>query len=361
MKSLLFETKVMVTLPKENEITNDTAIIKDTIYDISIHNSNAINTLYDQSPLDPSKIKTIYFAPNITVSREKAKSFLSTHGIKKVSSPALADAVIVSNNTFWSEVTRRYARLCSIELCRKFLTLVNRYSSEYSNYLDAVEKEYPDAQINISPVYERQLRTSNLLEFEKEHAKHTVVFMIDDTAAFLNPNNDFSKFYSDKSLLSLIGNTVIDSDTEKGIAEMFASSDTSNYTVAMTIMANCNFTQSFPSLVNLLEKYHLQIYNTKYRNSVAFKGLLVWFSHIPLDRLTSANLSRILIKNGAATEANVATIKQRFLNEVHTMNPYFTIDATATEELLNLQPTSVSPIEEPLDYVERLSNGTELL
>lgn len=361
MKTFPFEKKVMVTLPKDNEITNDTTIFKEIFYDTSILYRNAIDSLYDQSPLDPSKIKTIYFAPNITVSREKAKSFLSAHGIKKVSSPTLADAVIVSDLTFWPELNRRYVRLCSIEVCRKFLILVKRYDLAYSNYLDTVEKEYPNAQMNIAAMYERQLKTFNLIEFGKEQIDFTSVCIVDDNAAFLNSNNDFSKFYSDKSLLSLIGDTVIDSDTEKGIAEMFESSDTSNYTVAMTVMANCNFTQSFPSLVNLLEEYRHQIQNTKYRNSVAFKGLLIWFSNMPLDRLTSANLSRILIKNGAATETNIATIKQRFLNEVHVMNPYFTIDATATEELLNLQPNPVSPIEEPLDYVERLSSGTELL
>lgn len=351
----------MVTLPKDNKITNDTTIFKEIFYNTSIMYSNAIDSLYDQSPLDPSKIKTIYFAPNITVSREKAKSFLSAHGIKKVSSPAFADAVIVSNHTFWPELNRRYVRLCSIEVCRKFLILVKRYDLAYSNYLDTVEKEYPNAQMDITDMFERQLKTFNVLEFAREQTENISVFILDDNAAFFNSNNDFSKFYSDKSILSLIGDTVIDSDTEKGIAEMFQSSDTSNYTVAMTVMANCSFTQSFPSLVNLLEKYRHQIQNTKYRNSVAFKGLLIWFSHVPLDRLTSTNLSRILIKNGATTETNIATIKQRFLNEVHTMNPYFTIDATATEELLNLQPNPVSPIEEPLDYVERLSSGTELL
>ena len=356
-----FEKKVMVTLPKDNEITSDTAIFKELFLDSSVTYSDAISKLYDHSPLDPSKIKTIYFAPHITVSREKAKSFLSAHGITKVSSPTLADAVIVSASTFWSELTRKYVRLCSIEACRKFLILVNKYSLEYSRYLDAVEKEYPNAQMNINAMFEKQHKYSNVLEFAKEQTEITSICIIADNPAFLNSDNDFSKFYSDKFILSLIGDTVIDSDTEKGIAEMFQSSDKSNHTVAMTIMANCNFTQSFPSLVNLLEKYHVQIHNTKYRNSVAFKGLLIWFSNMPLDRLTSGNLSRILIKNGAATEVNVAVIKQRFLDEVHAMNPYFTIDATATEELLSLPSKPVSLIEEPLDYVERLSSGTELL
>ena len=87
-------------------------------------------------------------------------------------------------------------------------------------------------------------------------------------------NDGGIKVYDEAALLDKMGEAVIDRDTFEAILQMFESADTSNHTVAMTIMANCNYKKSAVYLAQISRLYGHKVWDHPTRKTVAFKGLI---------------------------------------------------------------------------------------
>jgi hypothetical protein len=103
--------------------------------------------------------------------------------------------------------------------------------------------------------WSRTINQDNL-DLYREYEKHTII----EQSALLEVIN------GDES-------TSIDEDAYQNIRNMFNSSDSDNHTMAMEIMANCNYKGSMLYLLMLFFHCNNQINNSRSKNHVNFKSL----------------------------------------------------------------------------------------
>jgi hypothetical protein len=86
-------------------------------------------------------------------------------------------------------------------------------------------------------------------------------------------------------LLKIINcnSTFIDETKYEELRNMCNSSDNSNMILAMEIMSNCDYDDSYVYLILLLAEYHKKYYTVKERNHVNFKGMLEYLGFKPTD------------------------------------------------------------------------------
>jgi len=74
---------------------------------------------------------------------------------------------------------------------------------------------------------------------------------------------------------------IIDEDYYNQLVTMITSNDTANVTLAMELMANCDYRKSAPYLLSLFYNYSNVFYNSRSKNHVNFKSLLEYWDLRP--------------------------------------------------------------------------------
>jgi hypothetical protein len=104
----------------------------------------------------------------------------------------------------------------------------------------------------------------------------------------LNENEKFNTLKSLKLIHSNIlldkvnkDSIIIDEDYYNQLVTMITSNDTANVTLAMELMANCDYKKSAPYLLSLFYNYSGIFYDSRSKNHVNFKSLLDYWNLRP--------------------------------------------------------------------------------
>jgi hypothetical protein len=252
--------------------------------DSAWQNIRYFKQFYDQhvnKTVDLTGAKTIYISPKCEISREKLKSLLDSIGARVIRDPEKADLIFTNakycydiadiqlyktfgefyhtngEQAFMSPDDAKlfknsfFKKEDNTDLRRSIESISNKYKSVRNSWMSA-----SFADFNFVGTY---------MTIESIESNHILNNLFNDGGI---------KIYDESALLDKMGEAVIDKNTFEAILQMFKSADTSNHTVAMTIMANCNYKKSAVYLAQICRVYGNKIWDHPTRKTVAFKGLI---------------------------------------------------------------------------------------
>ena len=252
--------------------------------DSAWQNIKYFKSFYDEhvnKTVDLTGAKTIYISPKCEISREKLKSLLESTSARVVRDPEKADLIFTNvkycydaadNQTYkifddfdHTNGEQAFMNPDDVKLFRSSFFL-REGDTELKQSLESVNKKY------------KSVRSSWMSASFVDFSFIGTYITIESIEANLILNNLFNnggiKVYDESALLDKMGEATIDKDTFEAILQMFQSADTSNHTVAMTIMANCNYKKSAVYLAQICRLYGHKIWDHPTRKTVAFKGLI---------------------------------------------------------------------------------------
>jgi len=252
--------------------------------DSAWQNIRYFKTLYDEhvnKTVDLTGAKTIYISPKCEISREKLKSLLESTGARVIRDPEKAD-LIFTNVKYCYDVadTVTYKIFDDFDHSNGEQAFMNPddvklFRSSFFKRDD--NRDFTASTESISNKY-KSVRSSwmsaTFVDFN--HIGTYITIESIESNHILNNllNGDNVKIYDESALLDKMGEVAIDRDTFEAILQMFESADTSNHTVAMTIMANCNYKKSAVYLAQICRRFGHKIWDHPTRKTVAFKGLI---------------------------------------------------------------------------------------
>jgi hypothetical protein len=212
----------------------------------------------------PKKDHKVYITDNVDIPKTKFKEFIKTKNVRITSNVEEADVIVINDkfDFILNETNTCYYYKQSTESVLKKLDLSK--FPELENY------EHPF----ILSTYHANDKLGNSGEYFK-------VQIINDTERI-------EKILS-KTLVSSIDimkniqadETVIDKEYFHQLNQMLQSSDTDNHVVAMEIMANSDYEKSYVYLSLLIHLNVDQIYESRTKRHVNFKGLLTYLKLAP--------------------------------------------------------------------------------
>ena len=332
-----------------------------------------------QEGLDLTNVKTIYFTPKVNVPRERVRPFLEDKGIKIIRDQNKADVIITCADFYDANIKHDYVDFVPVHGLKYFLSnfkdTCNAQSilQQVEGYLATEPIKYCllDDRAKLNIIYKdhhknpsrHKMSWGKNYEYAYEsqdfnHAKidRGSVSIIQDTSIYTPPFS--AKAYDQKELLNMLGETVLDKEGYESVRTMFKSHDKTNHLMAMTIMANCNYEQSFMYLALLLEEFGRNVIdNHSYKNTVAFKSLTKWMGYNKY-RFDKDRIFDISIEKGLLTPELLDIIKSEYREGSATFsNHYEVVDIRLTPEA----QAKVDKIFKDKGYDNRLPSGGELL
>ncbi len=144
--------------------------------------------------------------------------------------------------------------------------------------------------------------------------------------------------YSDIDLLELIDNeVVIDREKYEVLYDMLKSNDVSNHTIAVEIMANCNYRLSSVFVLTLIRIFYNQIINTRASRHVNFKALLSYYGIQITSMTTYDSILKVLEKIHMINNETIGYLKPLIKDYLQSINPNTTFrvsDITFSDSIM---------------------------
>ena len=235
---------------------------------------------YVNKTVDLTGVKTIYISPKCEISREKLKSLLESTGIRVTRDPEKADLIFTNVKHCYdladTQVYQTFEQFANPNGNQAFMSPDDVRLFKKSFFNRDGRKELMDSINSINSKYTISKSTWNhptFVDFQFT-GSYITSDSIDTKPILNNLINRTGNIYDESALLDKMGDVVIDKGTYEAILQMFESTDATNHTVAMTIMANCNYKKSAVYLAQICRKYGNKIWDHPTRKTVAFKGLI---------------------------------------------------------------------------------------
>jgi hypothetical protein len=252
--------------------------------DSAWQNIRYFKSFYDEhvnKTVDLTGAKTIYISPKCEISREKLKSLLESTGARVIRDPEKADLIFTSLKYCYESVDtityRCFADFSHPNGDQAFMSPDDAKLFKNSSFKRDYNQDLEDSISNINSKYTARHNTWGNVSFADFSIAGTYMSVesIESNHILNNLFNENNvKVYDESALLDKMGEAAIDKGTYEAILQMFESADTSNHTVAMTIMANCNYKKSAVYLAQICRLYGNKIWDHPTRKTVAFKGLI---------------------------------------------------------------------------------------
>ena len=247
-------------------------------------NIRYFKSFYDEhvnKTVDLTGAKTIYISPKCEVSREKLKSLLDSIGARVVRDPEKADLIFTNSKYCYesadTQIYKVFEEFDHTNGEQAFMSPDDAKLFKNSFFKKDDNTDFRRSIESINKKYKSSRNSWASASFADFNFAGTYITM-ESIEANLILNNLFNdggiKVYDEAALLDKMGEAVIDRDTFEAILQMFESADTSNHTVAMTIMANCNYKKSAVYLAQISRLYGHKVWDHPTRKTVAFKGLI---------------------------------------------------------------------------------------
>lgn len=247
----------------------------------------------------------IAFLPSCTVPRVKLKSFTTDNKIAVTRDFNKADYVFYSENSIAENIESIWAfsvntqsikdlyeslpdKLKKIGFVEVFENLLSQ--AEYTDkvLLDYSARRSMQELCSLIGVDENKFFNAKGLE---GYTKRFNCIKSDLLANFLNSENQNKLVHQDFLLGKLNDQNILTEEVYESIKQLIESKQDSDITVAMEIMANCDFEKSAFYNLMLLKSYYRDVFfYNKARNHVNFKSLLNYYNvgkytHITYDSI----------------------------------------------------------------------------
>lgn len=235
---------------------------------------------YINKNVDLTGVKTIYISPKCEISREKLKSLLESTGTRVVRDPEKADLIFTSLKYCYeiaNTITyKRFDNFIHLNGDQAFMSPDDVKLFKNSLFKRDYNQDLEDSIDKISSKYTARRSWGNTSFADFSMAGTYISVESIEANNILNNlfNENNVKVYDESALLDKMGEAAIDKGTYEAILQMFQSDDATNHTVAMTIMANCNYKKSAVYLAQICRLHGNKIWDHPTRKTVAFKGLI---------------------------------------------------------------------------------------
>lgn len=310
----------------------------------------------------PGMNDKLFFLPGVNIPRVKLKNLTTNYNIKTVRDVADATHIFAGKDTSAKigEVQWHYT-LDTIAL-NNFIQIAKDDidSYDYSKLLLAAadyDKSFIYCNYNTRRVllgYDNVLPCMSDLKFQQnllklEYNSSSRVTTIKSDFETLYDDISQCTLYSENGLLAHVNGddaVIIDETVFDQLKTMLQSSDDDNATLALEIMANCNYSDSLLYLEMLFKECAHQISNCNAKKHVNFKSLLSYLNKN--NRYLDTNLDNIvesLISKKVLSQDKLDVLINRYHEELHHYGStqYFKVKTfTMNTEILELLNSNYS-------------------
>jgi len=302
-------------------LTVDIRRNNNTILDIDLYFENkfiveAEDFLISKNKYKLKKNDKIFFLPGVNIPRVKIKNLTFTQGIKSIRDVKKADAVFMSDLTFGKMVENDFTYTMPVTIFKNYIEIIeNELSSEQIEYVIKSLESYKFDNIIMTGNTYRSMANDNL-NVIKNNPKIYNEIVDNVSSSYLKIlkeehidtyNYLIGKEIFDESCIieMLNGNDAltIDKKVFQQLESMLDSDDSENHTIAMEIMANCEYKSSLLHLMILFEKFNDIFSRSKFKNHINFKSLLSYLDMTPSNiHVRLDTVIELFIKREALTE-----------------------------------------------------------
>jgi hypothetical protein len=328
--------------------SNNSKFFVETVYvieDSHISASNLINSVLQDKDYTPVKGDKIYIYPGSTIPRFKVKTFCETYKVALVKYPDKANVKIIGEN-YGKDILKHFYHSCYVrtELLDHLYKYGNTNNDFIKQAIESLENQtselvHHDYHINRILTTNFSIKILSKAFVEKELDDATDSYYDEIGGAYIKDEDAYKKLveiindpniYPETTLLKKLNTGgIMDAVQYESIKRLFESSDTSNCTLAMEAIANCDFERSAVYLLLLVHEYHDKMYDSPNRNHVNFKSFMKFFNvanlryHYSYDNLIDALLKRNLLN-----QTNLDVLRPLLTEEAESRlsGDYYTID-----------------------------------
>jgi hypothetical protein len=327
----------------------------------------------------------LYFMPGVNIPRIKLKDLAINYNTKTVRDPLEANVIFAGTNTAAKITDTAWEYSIPTDLFKQFFDAAQEHLDEHDKEKVKTALEFYD-----KPIILTNWDTCNKLSYEHLNIYRNLIINIGVAIREMRESHrvykinaeDFSLYnkvkdielYSETALLDKINgkdSVVINSEVYDQLEAMLKSSDEDNHTMAMEIMANCNYRESLLYLEFLFKEYSYKFADCSAKNHVNFKSLLAYLGKDKTSMGTSIDeIMNSLINKNVLTEDKVEEILKRYSYEIsqYGNKKYFKVKSITLQQetlaLLNANyvhetvqdfiPVEVEIIETPVEQQEEV-------
>lgn len=268
----------------------------------------------------PKAKDKIFIMSGCNIPRFKVKQFCLKYDVALVKFEDRAIAKFIGPDVINEFITHRSSYFVSKAYMLNYLRLIlGDGDPNYQPLFDAIHASTSD-NVKFNYNFEYNTRNKKIVglrlfkdnSIEQKESKYSGYVTFTSEDAFIKYNslqNDPTVFDQDDILKVLNTGTVLTDEMYESVKRLFESTDTTNITLAMETLANCDYQASAVPILLLLKKYGPKMVGVTGSQHVNFKSMLKYFNidrfeAMTLDTvinslrhqnlLTSENLSRIM-------------------------------------------------------------------
>ena len=313
-----------------------------------------------------------YFLPGVSVPRIKLKDLASSHKIKTVRDIQDATVIFTGKKTMHTMTEYNWQHIVNKDALLVFLA-----SAKTNNNI--TDYEYEKLVSVISSSTEDKLCTNYQtirLILDSDIPYHIESSQYDGSNKFVTIDPDYSdlyhaiqtrELYTEDALYPHLNGpdaSIIDEGMYESISEMFRSSDNDNCTLAMEIMANCDYNESIAYLGLLFHSYGSKIYTMKSKNHVNFKSLMNYMGNTAgSPSMDKDDIVKSILDKGLLKAANAKILMDAFSYELGYQgnSKYFRIKSVCFNETVDKALEAELTLQVKKDYIQESVQEEEVI
>lgn len=241
-----------------------------------IGNPNIKDLVIEDESLTVNPGDSIYFTPKVSIPRVKVKNLTIDYAAKITRDIDKADIIIIPENL--EHILYTYSHYYTIDKndLLDCFNSTNNIDTHDLEKLNDVLDTYPD--INFATDWHGINRLSNVFPSYNFYDNREYIYINSVSTHFYEIYEDLKNktLYKESLLLKRINGDdalVITKEVYEQLRNMFCSSDSDNYVLAMEMMANCKYIDSILYLELLFKEFSYKMRTENARNHVNFKSL----------------------------------------------------------------------------------------
>jgi hypothetical protein len=295
------------------------SIINDLLNSVQTIDSDNIN-LQD---------KVLYRTPKLDLPTAKVDLLKDKYNVSVKRDVSKADYIVTSHKYIESLMDRTWSKCHNVEDLKQHLTSHKNSFGEFAwqalmdffNTVDPNDYVKVDYNYQYNSPYDalRHKITVSRDQFEKS----TYPFYIKDMAAIKMLRDPFSKIVLDSDIITLCNedSVVLTIEDLKSIVTMIKSEDSTNTSLALEMLANCNIEKSFDKIALIFAFYMDSLKYAKNWNHVNVKSLRKAMNNVPeISHNHHIHQYNVLVdtlhKKGCLTKFAVRIIQRKLFDEV---------------------------------------------
>lgn len=284
--------------------------------------TNVVHETYDLTANDK-----FYFLPGVTIPRMKLKDISNTHKIRTVRDIEIADRIFIGSKTVDKMVEETWEYAATTASFTSFIDEASKNKNIDTYYYDKMKDAlefYTNDLILIDRYTYNMLRHEDIpysvMDEWLDDGSNRFVYIKSDSVSLFK-QLEGKELYAEDSLMDYINGpdaVVIDEQMFDTLSDMFKSDDRENWTLAMEIMANCDYKKSLLYLTLLFHDYGSRMDSISSRNHVNFKALTLYLNISGGLSLDPDEVVDILIAKNGVTKDNMNIVIKLFGSRIST-------------------------------------------